>query len=369
MLDLRDNGGGLVSEAQLIASAFLADGPIVTTRGRAVKEQTLRATGDPVVPKAPRRRARQQGHRLGLGDRHRRAAGPRAREGGRAPRPSARASSRRSSSSPTAARWTSPPGSTSRPRAATSAARASRTGKGIIPDVPAKDDPKTRTGRGARPGDGRRGRQVPVLTHAPPRSSCSSSAAASSSASRSSSAAGARPSSARATRAPGAWRCCTPAPRAGASRSRACSGAPTSRATSSRRSCSIAACGARSRPGSSAPPRRPRPPDVAAPRPHRAADLHDRPGHRARLRRRDLLRGARRRALARLGAHRRRLGLRAARRGGRPRGLPPLDVGLRAGRGRADAARGALQRRLLAAPRRRAPGRHRRARAARRARP
>jgi carboxyl-terminal processing protease len=53
VLDLRDNGGGLVSEAQLIASAFLSDGPIVTTKGRAVKEQTLRATGDPVVPKAP----------------------------------------------------------------------------------------------------------------------------------------------------------------------------------------------------------------------------------------------------------------------------------------------------------------------------
>ena len=83
VLDLRDNGGGLVSEAQLIASAFLKDGPIVTTRGRAVKEQTLRATGDPVVPKAPRRRARQRRHRVGLGDRHRRAAGPRPREGRR----------------------------------------------------------------------------------------------------------------------------------------------------------------------------------------------------------------------------------------------------------------------------------------------
>jgi carboxyl-terminal processing protease len=53
VLDLRDNGGGLVSEAQLIASAFLSDGPIVTTRGRAVKEQTLRATGDPIVAKDP----------------------------------------------------------------------------------------------------------------------------------------------------------------------------------------------------------------------------------------------------------------------------------------------------------------------------
>jgi carboxyl-terminal processing protease len=53
VLDLRDNGGGLVSEAQLVASAFLQDGPIVTTKGRAVKQQTLRATGDPVIPKAP----------------------------------------------------------------------------------------------------------------------------------------------------------------------------------------------------------------------------------------------------------------------------------------------------------------------------
>jgi carboxyl-terminal processing protease len=53
VLDLRDNGGGLVSEAQLVASAFLRDGPIVTTKGRAVKEQTLRATGDPVIPTAP----------------------------------------------------------------------------------------------------------------------------------------------------------------------------------------------------------------------------------------------------------------------------------------------------------------------------
>jgi carboxyl-terminal processing protease len=53
VLDLRGNGGGLVNEAQLVASAFLADGPIVTTRGRAVPARTLRATGDPVVPRRP----------------------------------------------------------------------------------------------------------------------------------------------------------------------------------------------------------------------------------------------------------------------------------------------------------------------------
>ena len=53
VLDLRGNGGGLVSEAQLIASAFLPDGPIVTTRGRSVPERTLRATGDPIAGKLP----------------------------------------------------------------------------------------------------------------------------------------------------------------------------------------------------------------------------------------------------------------------------------------------------------------------------
>jgi len=53
VLDLRGNGGGLVSEAQLIASAFIRSGPIVTTKGRAVAASTLNATGDPVVPQDP----------------------------------------------------------------------------------------------------------------------------------------------------------------------------------------------------------------------------------------------------------------------------------------------------------------------------
>lgn len=53
VFDLRRNGGGLVSEAQLVASAFLPDGPIVSTRGRSVPSRTLNATGDPVAKDIP----------------------------------------------------------------------------------------------------------------------------------------------------------------------------------------------------------------------------------------------------------------------------------------------------------------------------
>jgi len=53
VFDLRGNPGGLVTEAQLVASAFLSDGKIVTTKGRAVPSRTLSAVGDPIAPKTP----------------------------------------------------------------------------------------------------------------------------------------------------------------------------------------------------------------------------------------------------------------------------------------------------------------------------
>jgi carboxyl-terminal processing protease len=53
VFDLRGNPGGLVTEAQLVASEFLKDGKIVTTKGRSVPTRTLDATGDPVAPKLP----------------------------------------------------------------------------------------------------------------------------------------------------------------------------------------------------------------------------------------------------------------------------------------------------------------------------
>jgi carboxyl-terminal processing protease len=53
LLDLRGNGGGLVEEAQLIASEFIQRGTIVTTRGRTQPSQTLVALGDAIAPHQP----------------------------------------------------------------------------------------------------------------------------------------------------------------------------------------------------------------------------------------------------------------------------------------------------------------------------
>ena len=53
ILDLRDNGGGLVEEAVKTASIFIPSGTIVSTRGRAVQSQVYMATGDAISTSIP----------------------------------------------------------------------------------------------------------------------------------------------------------------------------------------------------------------------------------------------------------------------------------------------------------------------------
>jgi carboxyl-terminal processing protease len=50
VLDLRGNGGGLITEARLVGSIFIPQGTIVTTRSRSRGEQTYSATGG-AIPK------------------------------------------------------------------------------------------------------------------------------------------------------------------------------------------------------------------------------------------------------------------------------------------------------------------------------
>ncbi len=53
ILDLRDNGGGYLSQAINVASIFIPRGTIVTTRGRAVGTQVYTAQGNAIAPKLP----------------------------------------------------------------------------------------------------------------------------------------------------------------------------------------------------------------------------------------------------------------------------------------------------------------------------
>ena len=85
VFDLRDNGGGLVEEAQLIASNFIPHGVIVTTSGRTQPRTVLMATGGAISPKIPMVVLVDPEHGLGGGDRDRSAPGPPSRHGRRQP--------------------------------------------------------------------------------------------------------------------------------------------------------------------------------------------------------------------------------------------------------------------------------------------
>ena len=53
VLDLRNNGGGLLNEAVLISSIFIPDGTIVSTDGRTRPKRVFEATGDAIDAKIP----------------------------------------------------------------------------------------------------------------------------------------------------------------------------------------------------------------------------------------------------------------------------------------------------------------------------
>jgi len=53
VLDLRDNGGGLLDEAVQVASVFIPQGRIVSTKGRSRPEHVYDATGGAISPKLP----------------------------------------------------------------------------------------------------------------------------------------------------------------------------------------------------------------------------------------------------------------------------------------------------------------------------
>src|SRR3954453_6832290 len=53
VLDLRGNGGGLVEEARLVASIFIPEGPIVTTKGRSQRTRTLMSAGGSIAKDVP----------------------------------------------------------------------------------------------------------------------------------------------------------------------------------------------------------------------------------------------------------------------------------------------------------------------------
>ena len=53
VLDLRGNGGGLLDEGVMVASLFVEDGLIVSTKGRSRPEVKFNAEGDAIAPRQP----------------------------------------------------------------------------------------------------------------------------------------------------------------------------------------------------------------------------------------------------------------------------------------------------------------------------
>ena len=53
MLDLRDNGGGLLNEAVMVSSIFIPEGKIVSTKGRSRPERVYEATGGSIPGSVP----------------------------------------------------------------------------------------------------------------------------------------------------------------------------------------------------------------------------------------------------------------------------------------------------------------------------
>ena len=53
VLDLRDNGGGLLNEAVLVSSIFIPEGKIVSTKGRSRPERVYEASGDAIPGSVP----------------------------------------------------------------------------------------------------------------------------------------------------------------------------------------------------------------------------------------------------------------------------------------------------------------------------
>ena len=137
VLDLRGNGGGLLREAVLVSSIFIEDGLITFTKGRTKPRREFEAEGDAIPDGHPGGGAGGPRQRVGLRDRHRRAARPQARHrGGHAHLRQGRLPGG-ASRSPTAACSTSPWASTSCP----SGENIGK--KGVRPTVRAADDPET----------------------------------------------------------------------------------------------------------------------------------------------------------------------------------------------------------------------------------